>query len=100
VHRAPRHADALRRAQDDASTFELDGELALDDEKVFVFALVLVPFVFDRETFAALVSYVDRGGYPRWRNEQRPPYVLAMMNALRAISSPLCIFNAGSERDY
>jgi hypothetical protein len=61
-------------------------------------SLSIGEFVFDRETFAALVSYVDRGGYPRWRNGQRPPYVLAMMNELHAIPSPLCTFNAGSEK--
>jgi len=37
---------------------------------------------FDGPGFAALVSYVERGGYPRWRDEQRPPYVERMCAAL------------------
>ncbi len=61
-------------------------------------SLSIGEFVFDLETFAALVSYVDRGGYPRWKDEQRPPYVLAMMNELRAVSSPLLDGDAGRDR--
>jgi hypothetical protein len=37
---------------------------------------------------AALVAYVDRGGYPRWRGDVRPPYVLEMLAALRRLGSP------------
>jgi hypothetical protein len=36
---------------------------------------------FDRRGFAALVAYVERGGYPRWRDEVRPGYVLDMMES-------------------
>jgi hypothetical protein len=44
-------------------------------------------YAFDRTGFAALVRYVDRGGYPRWRDERRPGYVLDMMesDAVRAL---------------
>lgn len=37
---------------------------------------------FDRAGFVALLAYVERGGYPRWRDEQRPPYVERMVQAL------------------
>jgi hypothetical protein len=45
-------------------------------------------YVFAPDAFAALVAYVDRGGYPRWAGEERPPYVAAMMAALRAPATP------------
>jgi hypothetical protein len=44
---------------------------------------------FDPGGFAALVAYVDRGGYPRWRDERRPGYVLDMM-ASDAVRPLLC----------
>ncbi|MHC4471928.1 MAG: hypothetical protein ACYTDY_18420 [Planctomycetota bacterium] len=37
---------------------------------------------FTREGFHALVLYVWRGGYPRWRDEERPPYVLDLKAAI------------------
>ncbi len=40
--------------------------------------------VFDESEFDRLIAYVDRGGLPRWRDDRRPPYVTAMMEALRA----------------
>jgi len=39
---------------------------------------------FDVAGFLSLVAYVDRGGYPRWRDERRPPYVTRMVQALPA----------------
>lgn len=44
---------------------------------------------FDWRELAALIAYVDRGGYPRWRGGVRPDYVVRMMDALAARSSPL-----------
>lgn len=35
-------------------------------------------FRFDPEAFRELVLYVWQGGYPRWRDDQRPGYVEAM----------------------
>jgi len=46
-------------------------------------------FVFDQMTFGALIAYVIRGGYPRWRDGIRPHYVQEMMEKLSEISSPL-----------
>ena len=39
---------------------------------------------FTSEEFAALVAYVERGGYPRWRDEVRPNYVTRMIERLSA----------------
>lgn len=44
-------------------------------------------FTFDEKAFIMLVAYVDRGGYPKWQNEIRPPYVQQMMNKLTEESS-------------
>jgi hypothetical protein len=44
----------------------------------------LGPFVFDRSSFQALVSYLWRGGYPRWKDEVRPDCVLAMRKDIEA----------------
>ena len=43
-------------------------------------------YAFDRPGFAALVAYVDRGGYPRWRGEVRPDYVTRMLEADAVLS--------------
>ena len=37
---------------------------------------------FSREGFGELVRYVWRGGYPRWRDEVRPGYVLDLAAAI------------------
>jgi hypothetical protein len=37
---------------------------------------------FKRETFQALLLYVWQGGYPRWRDEVRPGYVVNMKEAV------------------
>jgi hypothetical protein len=42
------------------------------------------------EVFRELVRYVWRGGYPRWRAEVRPPYVVAMKRSLEG--SPSFLF--------
>jgi len=43
----------------------------------------LAEYRFSPEGFAALLSYVWRGGYPRWRDELRPGYVTRMAASLR-----------------
>ncbi len=45
-------------------------------------------YAFDRSGFAALIAYVDRGGYPRWRDDVRPRYVLDMMESDAVRSLP------------
>lgn len=39
-------------------------------------------YVFNPPVFSDLIAYVDRGGYPRWKNETRPPYVREMVKKL------------------
>ena len=46
-------------------------------------------YEFTPPAFAALLAYVDRGGYPRWRDERRPAYVDSMLERLRAADSSL-----------
>ena len=35
-------------------------------------------FVFDRSSFQELIRYIWLGGYPRWKDDLRPEYVLSM----------------------
>ena len=39
-------------------------------------------YAFTRSSFQELVKYVWRGGYPRWKDEVRPDYVLKMKDAI------------------
>ncbi len=45
-------------------------------------AVSLGDYRFSRPQFQALIDYVWRGGYPRWRDDIRPPYVSAMRETL------------------
>jgi hypothetical protein len=44
--------------------------------------IALGEYVFDPAAFSDLIAYVDRGGYPRWKDEVRPHYVRVMMEKL------------------
>ncbi len=44
---------------------------------------------FSRSGFHALIAYVWRGGYPRWKDERRPEYVRDMASAIERSSHPL-----------
>ena len=44
---------------------------------------------FTRRNFHELIQYVWRGGYPRWKNEKQPSYVLHMKESLSRSPSPL-----------
>ena len=46
-------------------------------------------YEFDRNGFGRLASYVERGGYPRWRDERRPDYVREMALGFKAAGWPL-----------
>ena len=46
-------------------------------------------YCFTRATFQELIRYVWQGGYPRWRDEIRPDYVLSMKEAIRLSSSQI-----------
>ena len=40
---------------------------------------------FTRESFHALIKYVWRGGFPQWRNEKRPDYVVEFKEKAEAM---------------
>ncbi len=40
------------------------------------------PYVFDHSVFYELIHYVWEGGYPRWKDQIRPGYVLKMKTML------------------
>jgi len=46
-------------------------------------------YVFDRPWFHELLKYIWRGGYPRWKDGIRPPYVLSMKEAAEKARHPL-----------
>jgi len=46
-------------------------------------------YLFSFEGFHALLNYVWRGGYPRWKGERRPDYVLEMASAVGKSESPV-----------
>ena len=39
-------------------------------------------YEFDRDSFYELIKYVWQGGYPRWKDEIRPDYVMTMKNKI------------------
>jgi hypothetical protein len=46
-------------------------------------------YLFSKATFHQLINYVWRGGYPRWKDEVRPEYVLGMKRILEQSGHPL-----------
>jgi len=44
-------------------------------------------YVFDIMVFHELLLYVDQGGYPRWKDETRPGYVIAMKDSIQKSSN-------------
>ncbi len=44
---------------------------------------------FTTKNFQELIKYIWRGGYPRWKDEKRPSYVIAMKETLAESPSPL-----------
>lgn len=40
------------------------------------------PYLFDKTVFHELIRYVWQGGYPRWKDEIRPPYVIGMKESI------------------
>jgi len=41
------------------------------------------PYIFDKDVFQELILYVWKGGYPHWKNETPPSYVLEMKTRLQ-----------------
>ncbi len=44
-------------------------------------------YVFNINVFHELLLYVDQGGYPRWKDETRPGYVIAMNDSIQKSSN-------------
>ena len=49
-------------------------------------------YLFSFSTFQELIKYVWQGGYPQWKNEERPAYVLSMQKEI--LSSRSQLFNS------
>ncbi len=47
-----------------------------------VFEIDIGQYRFSSQVFQDLVKYVWRGGYPRWQDELRPDYILAMKDKI------------------
>jgi hypothetical protein len=60
-----------------AKALEITINVAPDGE-----VIEIGPYRFSRSSFLELIQYVWRGGYPRWRDEIRPDYVVSMKNTL------------------
>jgi hypothetical protein len=54
------------------------------------FEIDIGPYRFSSKVFRDLVRYVWRGGYPRWKDEVRPDYILAMKDKIT--SHPQTLF--------
>ncbi len=57
------------------------------DEKAEI--VFIGQYQFARKTWHELLDYVWRGGYPRWRDEKRPDYVLLMKQSVTKSLHPL-----------
>jgi hypothetical protein len=44
--------------------------------------VVIGDYKFNRSVFLDLIQYVWRGGYPRWKNEEKPAYLKELKNML------------------
>lgn len=40
-------------------------------------------YLFDKSVFHELIQYVWQGGYPRWKDEKRPQYVIEMKDKIQ-----------------
>ncbi len=47
------------------------------------------PYTFTARVFRDLILYVWQGGFPRWKDEIRPPYVIAMKKRLQKTCHPV-----------
>lgn len=50
--------------------------------------IVIGPYRFSRPGFERLLEYLWFGGYPRWKEMMRPPYIIAMKEAVEQSSNP------------
>jgi hypothetical protein len=57
------------------------------DEKIG--RIAIGEYIFNKPSFQELVRYIWRGGYPRWKDEIRPDYVIAMKDKIDQSRNPL-----------
>jgi len=72
----------------------LMGDFGVETELPVIFTcevlqVAMGDYRFDRSGFVALVKYVCDGGMPGWKNDNPPPYVEAMIDAIRRSRNPL-----------
>lgn len=78
----PEGVETQREIEEMIASFGSQKQIVLtSDHKADAF--YLNDYQFDEAQFMELVDYVDRGGYPRWRDDLRPGYVREMMRAIR-----------------
>ena len=53
------------------------------------YEVIIGPYRFTVSSFQELIKYVWRGGYPRWKDGERPDYVLAMKEKIAQSSNRL-----------
>ena len=53
------------------------------------YEVIIGPYRFTVSSFQELIKYVWRGGYPRWKDGERPDYVLAMKEKIEQSSNRL-----------
>jgi hypothetical protein len=41
------------------------------------------PYVFEKKVFHELIQYVEKGGYPEWKDQVRPKYVIGMKDHIQ-----------------
>jgi len=52
-------------------------------------SFVMGEYIFNRPWFHELLKYIWMGGYPRWKDGVRPPYVVSMKEAAEKSRHPL-----------
>ena len=45
-------------------------------------------YVFQKKVFSELIRYVEKGGYPEWKNEVGPQYVIDMKYHVQKTDNP------------
>ena len=94
----PREAQAFKQNFEGHSTREMIEALATTYAHARRIPVMVNPnrefiaignYAFNRPQFQALLSYVWLGGYPRWKDDVRPAYVLQMVASAQASVHPL-----------
>ena len=69
------HIESVSKIQD------ISIEIYMDDQAK------IGSYVFDKNVFHELINYVWKGGYPRWKDEVRPQYVIDMKECIEKSSN-------------